>query len=101
MFLALTSLLAVGATLDKELLKKEVASVKTSHHHSPAHPHSLYVFVSFSMPEAVWLSLSEEAVKAGGVLVLRGLPDNNRVGGSHKTPVLSHHRTYGSVYGGS
>ncbi len=38
---------------------------------------SLYVFMSFSLPEQVWLSLSKEMESRGGVFVLRGLPQNS------------------------
>lgn len=38
---------------------------------------SLYVFVSFSMPDETWLMLSKEIEKTDGVLVLRGLPKNS------------------------
>ncbi len=38
---------------------------------------TLYVFVSFSLPEETWLTLSKEVEKVGGVLVLRGLPENS------------------------
>lgn len=35
------------------------------------------VFVSFSMPDTVWLPLSREIEKVGGVFVLQGLPSNS------------------------
>jgi len=35
------------------------------------------------------------------VMTLRVMPDAHRVGGGLTAPVLPHHRTYGSVYGGS
>jgi type-F conjugative transfer system pilin assembly protein TrbC len=38
---------------------------------------SLYVFVSFSMPDDSWLSLSHEVDKVRGIFVLRGLPDDS------------------------
>ncbi len=38
---------------------------------------SLYVFVSFSMPEVALLSLAKEVEKVRGVMVLRGLPGNS------------------------
>ena len=38
---------------------------------------TLYVFVSFSMPEEAFLALSNEIVRVGGVMVLRGLPGNS------------------------
>lgn len=37
----------------------------------------LYIFVSFSMPDEAWISLSKEVVKVGGIFVLRGLPGNS------------------------
>jgi conjugal transfer pilus assembly protein TrbC len=40
--------------------------------------HDLLIFVSFSMPEEVFLSLSKEIEKLGsGALVIRGLPKNS------------------------
>lgn len=39
---------------------------------------SLFIFISFSVPEATWLSLSKEASRLGGVtFVLQGLPENS------------------------
>ena len=38
---------------------------------------SLMVFMSLSVPEQIWLDLSKEINKAGGVFVLRGLPNNS------------------------
>ena len=38
---------------------------------------SLYIFVSFSMPDDAWLLLSKEVEKTGGIFVLRGLPNNS------------------------
>lgn len=37
----------------------------------------IFVAMSFSVPESVWLSLSKELEKAGGIFVLRGLPNNS------------------------
>lgn len=39
--------------------------------------HEIYVFLSFSVTDAAWLSLSEEVNKANGVIVVRGLPQNS------------------------
>jgi type-F conjugative transfer system pilin assembly protein TrbC len=49
---------------------------------------SLYVFVSFSLPEETWLTLSQEVTKVGGVLVLRGLPNNSFKQLAHKVHAL-------------
>lgn len=38
---------------------------------------SLLVFASFSMPDGVWLSISEDLNKIGGTFVIRGIPLNN------------------------
>jgi conjugal transfer pilus assembly protein TrbC len=38
---------------------------------------NLYLFVSFSMPDEAWISLSKEAEKIGAIFVLRGLPENS------------------------
>ena len=38
---------------------------------------SLYVFVSFSLPDETWLTLSKELEKVGGIFILRGLPENS------------------------
>lgn len=41
---------------------------------------SLLIFISFSVPEATWLSLSKEAASVGGgIFVLQGLPNNSFV----------------------
>lgn len=37
----------------------------------------LFVFISFSVPEDVWISISKDIIPIGGVLVLNGLPDNS------------------------
>ncbi|WP_068470627.1 type-F conjugative transfer system pilin assembly protein TrbC [Candidatus Protochlamydia phocaeensis] len=37
----------------------------------------LVVFMSFSMPEAVWLALGQEIEKLNGIMVLRGVPNNS------------------------
>lgn len=37
----------------------------------------ILVFMSFSVPKAAWLSLSEELDREGGVFVIRGLPKNS------------------------
>lgn len=60
--------IAIGKANKKCLVSPpSVANIQTT----------LYVFVSFSLPEETWLSLSREVEKVGGVLVLRGLPDNS------------------------
>lgn len=38
---------------------------------------ALLVFISFSVPDATWLSLSNEIAKINGVFILRGLPNNS------------------------
>ena len=40
-------------------------------------PQGLYVFISFSVPQETWLSLSKELEERGGAFVLRGLPENS------------------------
>lgn len=37
----------------------------------------LMVFMSFSIPDNLWVALSKEVEKAGGIFVLRGLPNNS------------------------
>ena len=37
----------------------------------------IFVAISFSVPDNVWISLSKELEKEGGVFVLRGLPNNS------------------------
>jgi conjugal transfer pilus assembly protein TrbC len=37
----------------------------------------LYVFVSFSMPDEAWITLSRDVQNVGGILVLRGLPGDS------------------------
>ncbi len=37
----------------------------------------ILIFISFSVPENIWLSLSEEMKNHQAVFVLRGLPDNS------------------------
>ncbi len=36
-----------------------------------------YIFMSFSIPDAIWLSLSQEMNTMQAIFVLRGLPDNS------------------------
>lgn len=38
---------------------------------------SLYVFMSFSLDDQLWLQLSKELEAVGGIFVLRGLPQNS------------------------
>lgn len=38
---------------------------------------TLYVFMSFSVPEETWIALSEEVLLAKGIMVLKGLPGNS------------------------
>lgn len=38
---------------------------------------SLYVFISFSVPDETWIMLSNELEKTDGIFVLRGLPENS------------------------
>lgn len=38
---------------------------------------SIYVMMSFSVPDQTWISLSKELEKQGGMFVLRGLPNNS------------------------
>ncbi len=38
---------------------------------------SLLVFMSFSVPDRLWVELSESLQKVGGAFVIRGLPDNS------------------------
>lgn len=38
---------------------------------------SLYVFMSFSLEDSLWVQYSKEMEKIGGVFVLRGLPGNS------------------------
>lgn len=38
---------------------------------------SLYVFMSFSLPDQAWIKLSPEVEKGGGTFVLRGLPEQS------------------------
>lgn len=38
---------------------------------------SVYVMISFSVPDQTWVSLSAEMEKIGAVFVLRGLPSNS------------------------
>lgn len=77
----------------KKLLRKELSSLhfsknkdleKTVKEKCKVSPHlestpqtNLYVFVSFSLPEETWLDLSNNVQKVGGILVLRGLPENS------------------------
>jgi conjugal transfer pilus assembly protein TrbC len=59
----------IALTKDKQCVVE--GSLKTDNQSA------LYVFVSFSLPEESWLSLSQEVSKVGGILVLRGLPNNS------------------------
>jgi len=90
-----TNQIVSGQTEDKkEELKRELSSLKSASissnksipsdgkctlNVSPKEDlqSSLYIFVSFSMPEETLISLSKEAAKIGGILMLRGLPENS------------------------
>lgn len=73
----------------KELIKKNISEIEHSTQISgnpgkcsmtqqiQEYSSSLYVFVSFSLPIETWLSLSKDVEKVGGILVLRGLPENS------------------------
>ncbi len=54
-------------------LEKECQSCVVSKNVDP----KLYIFVSFSMPESAWHSLSKEAALIDGAFVLQGLPSNS------------------------
>jgi conjugal transfer pilus assembly protein TrbC len=41
------------------------------------HDPKIMVFMSFSVPENIWLSFSKEMEKKGGIFVIRGLPENS------------------------
>lgn len=43
-----------------------------------------FVFVSFSMPDSLWVSLSQELEAVGGVFVIQGLPTNSFKELAHK-----------------
>lgn len=47
------------------------------------------IFMSFSLPNAVWISLSKELEKTGGCFVIRGIPNNSFSKLSQKTRELS------------
>jgi conjugal transfer pilus assembly protein TrbC len=82
-----------GERILREQLKREVSLVceKTMPKNSPITKKrcsifpmidpdpetSLYVFMSFSVPDEAWLALSEEIVQKNGIMVLRGLPGNS------------------------
>lgn len=36
-----------------------------------------FVFISFSVPESIWLTLSPDLKRHGGIFVVRGLPNNS------------------------
>lgn len=48
-----------------------------SEHLSLEEPSSLYVFMSFSLEDSLWIQFSKELEKIGGTFVLRGLPQNS------------------------
>jgi conjugal transfer pilus assembly protein TrbC len=82
-----------GQALAKQLQKKKTDfGVEFSSEPSPKEPCStcltkgatvvdpettLYICLSFSVPDSVWISLSKQAEKLGGTLLLRGIPDNS------------------------
>ncbi len=63
-----------GKLLAEDLLKKKCVF---SESFSADPQTSLYVFVSFGLPDEAWLTLSKELEKSAGVFVLRGLPENS------------------------
>ena len=38
---------------------------------------TFFAFVSFSMPEALWIQMSRELERIGGSFILRGMPNNS------------------------
>jgi len=64
-----------GGVENKKILKLE--RCQTMPEIKPDPETSLYVFMSFSIPEEAWLALSEELIRTDGVMILRGLPSNS------------------------
>jgi len=64
-----------GTAKRDEVLKAE--RCQTTPQIKQDHQTSLYVFMSFNVPEETWLSLSEEIFRTDGTMVLRGLPNNS------------------------
>jgi len=60
-----------------EFEDKKCISCSSSQVNIPDSLPELLVFVSFSLPEGVWLSLSQDLEKIGGTFVLRGIPQNS------------------------
>lgn len=107
---------AKDKSLEKEILKQELKAVKQQVASTPIskseingrkkcaissntlepNSNSLYVFVSFSLSEQTWLQLSKEMEKLGGILVLRGIPENSfkkfalKMRGLHQKGLKSH-----------
>ncbi len=64
--------------LVKKELKKAIPSLGTCNYANAAdQQQDLIICVSFSMTDQALLSLAEELESLGGVLILRGLPDNS------------------------
>ena len=59
--------------LDNFLSKKKCLSGEFFAENDP----NILIFISFSVPETVWRSLSHEAEKRGAIFVINGLPDNS------------------------
>lgn len=77
------------SSIDRDALRKELRDISTSKNRSISTFNStciseqvrpepnLYVFMSFSLPDELLISLSKELEKTGGIFVVRGLPYNS------------------------
>jgi conjugal transfer pilus assembly protein TrbC len=70
----------INGNLFKNHLEPEISAKKgqcTSNVAPVEESHSLYVFMSFSLEDHLWVQFSKELEKMGGIFVLRGLPNNS------------------------
>jgi|GEM_PF-6176530 len=69
----------VGITEEQKPISLEKGDCKNCIHDAKdlALDPKVYICISFSVPDAIWLSLSKELESYSGVFVVRGLPSNS------------------------
>ena len=60
--------------VDPQFKEKKCPTLPLDHQDTET---SLYVFMSFSVPDETWLMLSEEIIRYRGIIILKGLPGNS------------------------
>ena len=63
--------------IQKIIVKKECFNCSSDAAQEIFSDPQVFVFMSFSIPDETWLSLSRELEKVGGIFVIRGLPNQS------------------------